>query len=73
MFFSLKKLLPPDEEKKARSNKDIEKKILEGHRKLNGVPEIEAKLRYVKLARSLPAFGVSFFLVRVGSMRLEFI
>lgn len=29
--------------------------------------EIEAKVRYVKLARSLKTYGVSFFLVKVGS------
>lgn len=28
--------------------------------------EIEAKVRYVKLARSLKTYGVSFFLVKVG-------
>lgn len=27
--------------------------------------EIEAKVKYVKLARSLPTYGVSFFLVKV--------
>lgn len=29
--------------------------------------EIEAKVRYVKLARSLKTYGVSFFLVKVSS------
>lgn len=28
--------------------------------------EIEAKVSYVKLARSLKTYGVSFFLVKVG-------
>lgn len=30
--------------------------------------EIEAKVKYVKLARSLRTYGVSFFLVKVNSM-----
>ena len=30
--------------------------------------EIEAKVKYVKLARSLPTYGVSFFLVKVRSL-----
>lgn len=29
--------------------------------------EIEAKVSYVKLARSLKTYGVSFFLVKVGT------
>jgi hypothetical protein len=30
-----------------------------------GVSEVDAKLKYVKLARGLPTFGVHFFLVKV--------
>lgn len=31
--------------------------------------EIEAKVKYVKLARSLQTYGVSFFLVKVRAAR----
>jgi len=47
-----------------KTNK-IEKRILGEHRRLSGTSEIDAKARYVKLARSLPTFGVHFFLVKV--------
>lgn len=33
--------------------------------------EIEAKVRYVKLARSLKTYGVSFFLVKVSPALLR--
>ena len=36
---------------------------------LVGVSEIDAKYKYVKLARSLDTFGVHFFLVKVGGKR----
>ena len=50
-----------------RSNK-IEKKIFQEHKKLFGTSEIDAKVKYVKLARSLPTFGVHFFLVKVSKI-----
>ena len=50
---------------KARA-KDAAKKILDLHNDLKGKTEIEAKYEYVKLARSLPTFGVHFFVVRVS-------
>lgn len=34
--------------------------------------EIEGKVKYVKLARSLQTYGVSFFLVKVSVSRLFF-
>ena len=54
---------------KARA-KDVAKKILDLHNDLRGKTEIEAKYEYVKLARSLPTFGVHFFVVRVSNILL---
>ncbi len=65
MFFfhsSLKEFLP---QSYLRSNK-IEKRIFSEHKRLAGTSEIDSKVRYVKLARSLPTFGVHFFLVKVS-------
>jgi FERM central domain len=45
--------------------KNVEKKIFAEHKSLVGVSEIDAKYKYVKLARGLPTFGVHFFLVKV--------
>lgn len=61
LFPSLKEFLPQHYIK----NTKIEKKIFQEHRKLMGTSEIDAKVRYVKLARGLPTFGVHFFLVKV--------
>ena len=41
--------------------------IFDLHSDLEGKSEIEAKYEYVKLARSLPTFGVHFFVVRVST------
>lgn len=41
--------------------------ILKAHKNCGQMSEIEAKVRYVKLVRSLKTYGVSFFLVKVGS------
>lgn len=35
------------------------------HKTCGEMTEIESKVKYVKLARSLPTYGVSFFLVKV--------
>ena len=59
---SLREFLPAYH---ARVNK-IEKKIFTEHKRLAGTSEIDAKVRYVKLARGLPTFGVHFFLVKVS-------
>lgn len=40
----------------------------QAHKNCGPMTEIEAKVRYVKLARSLKTYGVSFFLVKVGAM-----
>lgn len=37
------------------------------HKSCGEMTEIEAKVKYVKLARSLRTYGVSFFLVKVRS------
>lgn len=39
--------------------------LLQAHKNCGNMSEIEAKVRYVKLARSLKTYGVSFFLVKV--------
>ncbi|KAM9408896.1 LOW QUALITY PROTEIN: talin-2-like [Pholidichthys leucotaenia] len=41
-----------------------EKKIFQEHKNCGEMTEIEAKVKYVKLARSLRTYGVSFFLVK---------
>ena len=68
---SLKEFLP---QSYIRVNK-IEKKIFTEHKNIQGTPEIDAKSKYVKLARSLPTFGVHFFLVKVSvrSKRWNFV
>ena len=60
--YSLKEFLPHHY---MRVNK-IEKKIFQEHKKLQGTSEVDTKVKYVKLARSLPTFGVHFFLVKVS-------
>lgn len=45
--------------------------ILDLHSDLKGKTDLEAKYQYVKLARSLPTFGVHFFVVRVSLFHLD--
>ncbi|KAK6294339.1 hypothetical protein J4Q44_G00351690 [Coregonus suidteri] len=59
-FLDLKEFLPK-EYIKQRGN---EKKIFQDHKNCDEMTEIEAKVKYVKLARSLRTYGVSFFLVK---------
>lgn len=40
--------------------------LLQEHKNCGEMSEIEAKVKYVKLARSLRTYGVSFFLVKVS-------
>lgn len=40
--------------------------LLQEHKNCGEMNEIEAKVKYVKLARSLRTYGVSFFLVKVS-------
>lgn len=44
--------------------------LLQAHKSCGDMSEIEAKVRYVKLARSLKTYGVSFFLVKVEQLLL---
>ncbi|XP_070599799.1 talin-1 isoform X7 [Erythrolamprus reginae] len=58
-FLDLKDFLPKEYIKQKG-----ERKIFLAHKNCGGMSEIEAKVRYVKLARSLKTYGVSFFLVK---------
>ncbi|KAI8493573.1 Talin-1 [Branchiostoma belcheri] len=59
-FLDLKEFLPKEYVK----NKGIEKKIWLEHRKLAGLTELDAKVRYTQQCRSLKTYGVTFFLVK---------
>ncbi|XP_035274307.1 talin-2 isoform X2 [Anguilla anguilla] len=59
-FLDLKEFLP----KEYIKQRGAEKKIFQDHRNCGEMSEIEAKVKYVKLARSLRTYGVSFFLVK---------
>ncbi|XP_030048629.1 talin-1 isoform X1 [Microcaecilia unicolor] len=58
-FLDLKDFLPKEYIKQKG-----ERKIFLAHKKCGNMSEIEAKASYVKLARSLKTYGVSFFLVK---------
>ncbi|XP_044246932.1 talin-2 isoform X3 [Ursus arctos] len=59
-FLDLKEFLP----KEYIKQRGAEKKIFQEHKNCGEMSEIEAKVKYVKLARSLRTYGVSFFLVK---------
>ncbi|GBM91680.1 Talin-2, partial [Araneus ventricosus] len=59
-FLDLKEFLPKDYAKM----KGIEKRVFVEHKKFIGLSELEAKVKYVSLARSLKTYGVAFFLVK---------
>lgn len=59
-FLELKEVLP----KEYCRVKKIEKEIYVEHNKQKGADELEAKTRYTQLARSLPTYGIAFFLVK---------
>ncbi|XP_062403935.1 talin-2 [Sardina pilchardus] len=59
-FLDLKEFLPKEYIKQRGS----EKRIFQDHKSCGEMTEIEAKVKYVKLARSLRTYGVSFFLVK---------
>ncbi|VDP89831.1 unnamed protein product [Echinostoma caproni] len=44
--------------------KGVEKRIQERHKKLGDFDEKEAKLQYIQLCRSLPTYGITFFLIK---------
>lgn len=45
--------------------------FVQDHKNCGEMTEIEAKVKYVKLARSLQTYGVSFFLVKVRAAALR--
>ncbi|XP_047451929.1 talin-2 isoform X1 [Mugil cephalus] len=59
-FLDLKEFLP----KEYIKQRGAEKKIFQDHKSCGEMTEIEGKVKYVKLARSLQTYGVSFFLVK---------
>ncbi|XP_061451978.1 talin-2 isoform X1 [Rhineura floridana] len=59
-FLDLKEFLP----KEYIKQRGAEKRIFQEHKNCGAMTEIEAKVKYVKLARSLRTYGVSFFLVK---------
>lgn len=59
-FLDLKEFLPQSYTK----IKGIEKKIFQEHKACQGLNELDAKVKYTKAARSLPTYGVTFFLVK---------
>ncbi|XP_031420336.1 talin-2 isoform X2 [Clupea harengus] len=59
-FLDLKEFQPKEYIKQRGS----EKRIFQDHKSCGEMTEIEAKVKYVKLARSLRTYGVSFFLVK---------
>lgn len=61
-LFSLKEFLPKENCK----IKGVEKRVFAEHKKVAGLSELEAKVKYTALARSLKTYGVTFFLVKVS-------
>ncbi|XP_075821489.1 talin-2 isoform X4 [Microtus pennsylvanicus] len=59
-FLDLKEFLP----KEYIKQRGAEKRIFQEHKNCGEMSEIEAKVKYVKHARSLRTYGVSFFLVK---------
>lgn len=59
-FLDLKEFLPREYCKL----KGVEKRVYTEHRKCVGLKELEAKVKYTALARSLKTYGVTFFLVK---------
>ncbi|CAK9293387.1 unnamed protein product, partial [Gordionus sp. m RMFG-2023] len=59
-FLDLQELIVKD----FRKMKGLEKKIYEEHKTFCGSNEIDSKVSYVKLARALKTYGVTFFLVK---------
>ncbi|XP_064596457.1 talin-1-like [Liolophura sinensis] len=59
-FLELKEFLPKEYVKV----KGIEKKIFVEHKKFVSLSEVEAKVKYTHLCRSLKTYGITFFLVK---------
>lgn len=59
-----------EEERPAWGSKELlSSRPSQAHKNCGSMSEIEAKVRYVKLARSLKTYGVSFFLVKVRHLQ----
>ncbi|VDK38281.1 unnamed protein product [Taenia asiatica] len=59
-YLDLKDYLP----KEFLKVKNIEKKIFQQHATLNGLSDIEARVKYCHFCRSLKTYGITFFLVK---------
>ncbi|XP_077996572.1 talin-1-like isoform X2 [Glandiceps talaboti] len=59
-FLDMKSILP----KEYAKVKGAEKRIFAEHKKLIGVSELDCKVRYTQLCRSLKTYGITFFLVK---------
>ncbi|XP_071788038.1 talin-1-like isoform X4 [Asterias amurensis] len=59
-FLDLKDFLPKEYVK----TKGAERRILGEHSKLIGVSELDSRVRYTQLCRSLKTYGITFFLVK---------
>lgn len=58
---SLEEYLP----KQYSSAWGVEKKVLKAYSQHQGVSHLDAKYLYIKTARDLPTYGVTFFVVKV--------
>lgn len=59
-FIDLREFVPQSFVK----TRGIERKVINHHQQYVGLSELDAKEEYVRIARSLPTYGVSFFLVK---------
>ncbi len=59
---SAKDFMPTQHHKKA---KGLEERMMKEHKKLVGMTDLNAKYRYVQLARSLKTYGITFYEVKV--------
>uniref|UniRef100_A0A0X3PHC1 Talin-1 n=1 Tax=Schistocephalus solidus TaxID=70667 RepID=A0A0X3PHC1_SCHSO len=59
-FLDLKDFLP----KEFLKVKGLEKKIFQQHATLNGISDVEARVKYCHFCRSLKTYGITFFLVK---------
>ncbi|CAF4070720.1 unnamed protein product [Rotaria sp. Silwood2] len=50
--------------KEYTKTKGVEKRIFQEHKKYHGLSDLDAKLKYTQLCRSLRTYGVTFFLVK---------
>uniref|UniRef100_A0A5K3F121 FERM domain-containing protein n=1 Tax=Mesocestoides corti TaxID=53468 RepID=A0A5K3F121_MESCO len=59
-YIDLKDFLP----KEFLKTKNVEKKISQHHATLNGLSDIDARVKYCHFCRSLKTYGITFFLVK---------